>query len=148
MTAYDDRKDLECFELVVNGEVHHVYLERIRNYGEIYQRVSDLAVSTKAMTVHHAPEQPDSALEPTEQIHLEPPGVERISLLSRLCMSAEAHERLIWPTIQDLYLEYADAQKAGDRVRALGVLIRGYRSVALPWLYGLVARVVRWVSLT
>jgi hypothetical protein len=81
--------------------------------------------------------------EPRVTIRSNPAPVEKVSRLARLCMSAEAHQQLIWPTIQDLRLEYEDAQKTGDRFLAWRVLIGGYASLFVPWLYGLAARALR-----
>jgi hypothetical protein len=70
------------------------------------------------------------------------PGA-RLSRLTQWCMTAEAHQLIIWPAIMDMQVEYADERNAGRPIRALLILIRGYASVLRAWLYGLIAQAIR-----
>lgn len=44
-----------------------------------------------------------------------PPG-SRLSRLTQLCLAAEAHRLMVWPTIMDMRLEYAEARNAHSLV--------------------------------
>jgi hypothetical protein len=67
----------------------------------------------------------------------------RLTWLTQLGMSAEAHRLFVLPAIADIQFEYGEL-RADQPIRAWCVLIRGYACVLPGWLYGLVARAIKW----
>jgi len=67
----------------------------------------------------------------------------RLTWLTQLGMSAESHRLFVLPAIADIQFEYGEL-RADQPIRAWCVLIRGYASVLPGWLYGLVARAIKW----